>query len=238
MAREVEQKKQERLQALQDSGVDVSQVPVEELEKEGPYLKWHRALRSDRARGNDQRADAREALLSRVLTWRMDLATRLGMAPAAVLSEAIARNVCLVMACEPAALEAAGVRVRGGKEELSAIMTAAVRELGLSYDVEEEADGSGGLGACSAGTFSAASMVLPAPGQLFCSAQPALAGQLEASLDRLSSVVPSAKGPKPYKKKSWESSWEFFHGPAGTDGRGAGRGNLQVSLFIFLFIFS
>jgi len=127
---ELEQKRtQERIRSnkismLESEGVDIEQVPQDELDSSmgGPWLAFHRRVRGLRARGSDTLADFHEGLLKAILEWRKGYAQLIGMAPHSVLTEAFARKVALSRVSDAAALREAGLRARGAPETLSVII--------------------------------------------------------------------------------------------------------------------
>lgn len=90
------------------AGYDVAAVPEAELEPGAErtpvttaLLQWARTLDDWRARGQDQRADAHEALYKSLVQWRQAEAARLRMAPASVLADHLAFKIALVKPAEP-----------------------------------------------------------------------------------------------------------------------------------------
>lgn len=128
-----EANKNKIIQEMITDNIDPSSVPTEELtmETEGDWLKWHRSLKRDRERGFSDRADAKEELLRRMLTWRDDTARQLELAPETILKESTARKVAYAQIYSVDSLLAVGIRIKG-VENLSSIISTALIELKLS----------------------------------------------------------------------------------------------------------
>jgi ribonuclease D len=137
--RELEQQRRKEaiLEELRRDNVDLSTVPTDELESaglveggagEGPWMKWYRSIKRDRTAGKHLLADNKEELLRRILHWRDCKAAELFMAPGAILSDLMARNIAYVRVSDVQALQAAGVRIRG-VEELAELMKYSTAEL-------------------------------------------------------------------------------------------------------------
>eukprot|EP00928_Gymnodinium_smaydae_P030738 TRINITY_DN22775_c0_g1_i1.p1 TRINITY_DN22775_c0_g1~~TRINITY_DN22775_c0_g1_i1.p1 ORF type:complete len:942 (+),score=219.95 TRINITY_DN22775_c0_g1_i1:70-2826(+) len=127
---------QERLRAqkakalreeVAQAGVDVSQLPAEELEAgDGPTLRmataWTRMLKHYRSKeSTTARADALEKMLEAIHAWRSKVALELKLSPHHVLSDHIARGVAYNRPRSLESLIQCGVRVKA--EELLALVT-------------------------------------------------------------------------------------------------------------------
>ena len=87
-----EVERQKVLASLADAGVDVKNIPKEEVEAgDGEIIRafsrWTTYLESLRTNGRSQRVKALEELRSRIEAWRSDTALKNRMAPAAVIPE-------------------------------------------------------------------------------------------------------------------------------------------------------
>jgi len=131
---EEEQKKkmEARLQELQTVGVDVKQIPKEELEEgDGIVLKalqtWFRYLEILKKNDRNERLAQLKDLRSRIETWRMDVATNYRIAPADVMPEHLLLSVAYAVASmkegkmEKQSLLAVGIR-SGGIDQLITII--------------------------------------------------------------------------------------------------------------------
>lgn len=133
MERIEEEKKQKTLADLKQKGVDLEQIPQEELESgDGEAIaalkRWHSYVDSMAERGRTDVVDRLDDLKSRIEGWRMDMAGRYRMAPASVMEEHLLVRVAYAAASLRAgtrmdkdALVAAGVR-SNGIDELSAAL--------------------------------------------------------------------------------------------------------------------
>lgn len=120
---EAEQKKAlaKREQELVDAGIDLAQIPSNELlEGTGPvlnaYQHWIRTLKHYRECHQPARAVRLEALLQSVLEWRSRIAGKLGVAPVSLLSDHLARKIAYARPTDVGVLRAVGVRVAGAQE--------------------------------------------------------------------------------------------------------------------------
>jgi len=126
-------KKKQALADLKDKGVDLGQVPQEELESgEGEALtalkRWYSYVDSMEARGRADVVNQLDDLKSRIEAWRLDMAERYRMAPASVMEEHLLVKIAYMTAslragsrCSKEALEGAGVR-SNGIDELSKVL--------------------------------------------------------------------------------------------------------------------
>jgi len=121
-----EEKRQELLSSLSNAGVDLAQVPKEELENgDGEVLaalkQWHSYLERLQKTGNNKRVDEMDDLRSRIEAWRSDMAVQFRMAPASVMEEHAVVKIAYTVA-------SMGVGVRVNKD---ALFAAGVRSGGL-----------------------------------------------------------------------------------------------------------
>ena len=128
-----EAKKKQALAELKDKGVDLGQVPQEELESgEGEALtalkRWYSYVDSMEARGRTDVVNQLDDLKSRIEAWRLDMAERYRMAPASVMEEHLLVKIAYMTAslragsrCSKEALEGAGVR-SNGIDELTKVL--------------------------------------------------------------------------------------------------------------------
>ena len=100
------------------AGYDVAAVPESELEPgaertpvTNALLHWARTLDDWRARGQQSRAEAHEALYKQLVDWRQAEASRLRMAPASVLADHLAFKIALVKPQEAESLSVLGARI-------------------------------------------------------------------------------------------------------------------------------
>lgn len=105
-----------KLQGLIDDGIDVSNVPVEELERGGGevldmHIMWSRYIRNKREQGKMDVVNELEEMLVAIYEWRSETAIQLGMAPAAVIGDHIAMKLAYSRAKTEEDVAAAGVRI-------------------------------------------------------------------------------------------------------------------------------
>jgi hypothetical protein len=124
MERKEEEKRQRILQQLDKAGVKIDQLPKEEVESgDGEVIrafsKWHGHLETLRKNNREDRIVQLENLLTSIEVWRMDVASKYRMAPAAVLAEHTMVSMAYSIAsmkpglkAEREALISAGVRTR------------------------------------------------------------------------------------------------------------------------------
>jgi len=146
-----EEKKQQTLAELKRQGVDLQQIPQEELENgEGEAISalkcWHTYVDSMAKRGRSDVVDRLDDLKSRIEAWRMDMAERYRMAPASVMEEPLLVRVAYAVASLRAgtrmdrdALVAAGVR-SNGIDELGTVLAGWAAEGKESGNEGEEDD--------------------------------------------------------------------------------------------------
>ena len=112
------------------AGYDVAAVPESELEPgaertpvTNALLHWARTLDDWRARGQQSRAEAHEALYKQLVDWRQAEASRLRMAPASVLADHLAFKIALVKPQEAESLSVLGARItaEGAKQVVALI---------------------------------------------------------------------------------------------------------------------
>mmetsp|Transcript_8488 Transcript_8488/g.18994 ORF Transcript_8488/g.18994 Transcript_8488/m.18994 type:complete len:1008 (-) Transcript_8488:186-3209(-) len=120
-----EEKKQKILAELKGKGVDLQQIPQEELdagdgESIAALKRWYSYVDSMAARGRTDTVDQLDDLKNRIEAWRMDMAERYRMAPASVMEEHLLVKIAYATASLRAgtrmdknALIAAGVRSNG-----------------------------------------------------------------------------------------------------------------------------
>jgi len=111
---------QTAIRDLQAQGVDTSTIPAAELETlgaQGPtvqmHLQWAQHVASRRARGREEEARELEEVLALILRWRNERAMQLGMAPAGVMGEHVAKRIVHSGAYSAEGLRQAGVRIVG-----------------------------------------------------------------------------------------------------------------------------
>ena len=137
-----------KVKELVDAGVDVGAVPQSELDAgTGPALdselRWVRMLRHYEESGKAERAETYREMLRRVLSWRDNAASELGMAPGAVMPSFLAKNIAYTMPITADGLRGAGLRVKG-VEGLAALIAQSKSELGLERAIAAAATGTGG----------------------------------------------------------------------------------------------
>ena len=141
-----EEKRQETLKSLKDKGVDLEQIPQDELAAgDGVAIaalkRWYSYMDSLERRGDTNSVNQLDDLKSRIEAWRMDMAKRYRMAPASVLEEHLLVSIAYAAASlrtgslDKDALVAAGVRSNGIDE-----LTTALKQWADEYR-EETADG-------------------------------------------------------------------------------------------------
>jgi hypothetical protein len=129
---------QESLKNLQDAGVNIGQIPKQELEDgEGEVLTalktWHNYLDSCHRQQRSERVDELEDLRLRLDAWRSDMAVRFRMSPADVMPEHLMLKVAYAAASlktgtlEREALLQVGVR-SGGIDDLELTVTSWLEE--------------------------------------------------------------------------------------------------------------
>jgi len=128
-----EENKQKTLAELKRKGVDLQQIPEDELEAgDGEAIlalkRWYSYVDSMTERGRTDVVDRLDDLRSRIDAWRMDMAERYRMAPASVMEEHLLVKIAYAAATLRAgsrmdkdALVAAGVR-SNGIDELSVML--------------------------------------------------------------------------------------------------------------------
>jgi hypothetical protein len=128
-----EAKKQQVLAELKDKGVDMQQIPLDELEAgEGESIaalkRWYSYVDSMTARGRTDIVNELDDLKNRIEAWRLDMAEKFRMAPASVMEEHLLVKVAYAAASLQAgrkmdkdALIAAGVR-SSGIDELTSVL--------------------------------------------------------------------------------------------------------------------
>jgi len=120
-------RKAAKLKELQAGGVDLSTIPKAELEAgEGPVMAatqmWMSRLAYFRSSNRNDKAAALENLKHQIEEWRDSVADKLGMAPAAVLSEDLVIRIAYVQPRQLADLKEIGVRITG-VEDLVTVIT-------------------------------------------------------------------------------------------------------------------
>lgn len=125
------EKKRQTLVDLESKGVDLEQIPQEELHSgEGECITalkiWYNYVGSLKSRGRSDLVNGLEDLKCRIEAWRMDMAERYRMAPASVLEEHLLVKIAYAAATcnskmNKAALIAAGVR-SNGIDKLTAVL--------------------------------------------------------------------------------------------------------------------
>jgi len=128
-----EEKKQKILAELKGKGVDLEQIPQEELEAgDGESIaalrRWYSYVDSMAERGRTDKVDQLDDLKMRIEAWRMDMAERYRMAPASVMEEPLVVKIAYATASlrvgsrmDKDALIAAGVRSNGIDELISTL---------------------------------------------------------------------------------------------------------------------
>ena len=136
-AREEELKKAQEVAELQEYGLDTDFLVGEDSDVINATLRdslnWIRMIKRYRENGNSEYANAKEELLSRIMSWRQDTAEELEMAKEAVMKESLALRIAYSQASSVESLEALGLRIRG-VERLSEIISSSLAELGLRID--------------------------------------------------------------------------------------------------------
>ena len=125
---EAERKHREAMLKLQAAGVDISSLPPDEQrlgkgEVIDAYTHFHAAVENARSY-SPAKADAMLQLKERISTWRLEVAARQRMAPAAVLAEHLVVKIAYIASRGPLssdALKAAGVRA-APVQELEALV--------------------------------------------------------------------------------------------------------------------
>jgi len=125
------EKRRQALADLESKGVDLEQIPDEELHSgEGECITalkiWYNYVDSLENRGKSDLVNGLDDLKSRIEAWRMDMAERYRMAPAAVLEEHLLVKIAYATATcttkmSKEALIAAGVR-SNGIDELTSVL--------------------------------------------------------------------------------------------------------------------
>ncbi|KAL7497312.1 hypothetical protein ACHAWT_005759 [Skeletonema menzelii] len=125
------EKRRQALADLKSKGVDLEQIPDEELHcGEGECITalkiWYNYIDSLGNRGKSDLVNELDDLKSRIEAWRMDMAERYRMAPAAVLEEHLLLKIAYAAATcnnkmDKEALIAAGVR-SNGIDELTSVL--------------------------------------------------------------------------------------------------------------------
>ena len=125
------EKRKQALADLKSKGVDLEQIPDEELHcGEGECITalkiWYNYIDSLENRGKSDLVNELDDLKSRIEAWRMDMAERYRMAPGAVLEEHLLVKVAYAAATcnnkmDKEALIAAGVR-SNGIDELTSVL--------------------------------------------------------------------------------------------------------------------
>ncbi|KAL7539535.1 hypothetical protein ACHAXR_009382, partial [Thalassiosira sp. AJA248-18] len=120
-----EEKKRQIIAELKSKGVDLQQIPQEELEAgDGESIaalkRWYSYVDSLAARGRTDSVNQMDDLKNRIDAWRMDMAERYRMAPASVMEEHLLVKIAYATASlragtrmDEEALVAAGVRSNG-----------------------------------------------------------------------------------------------------------------------------
>ena len=144
-----EQRKEQNIAALVSAGVNMDQVPAEELQEGAGdvmtvltmWVAQIQRLRSSESSTQRERADLLEAALKEVQNWRDAKARELKIAPAAVLPDFLAMKIIHARATDVEALVAAGVRIKG-VEELAALMIAKLPPAFTATSAAGASDGS------------------------------------------------------------------------------------------------
>ena len=146
------EKKRKELAELEKRGVDLQQIPQDELENgDGEVIaalkRWYSYVDMITARGNTDKVNQLDDLKLRLEAWRLDMAERFRMAPASVMEEHLLVKVAYAMASIRAgsrmdkdALVAAGVRSNGIDELIKTL-----GEWSDQYALKDD-NGSGGNG--------------------------------------------------------------------------------------------
>lgn len=143
---------QESLKNLKDAGVNIEQIPKQELEDgEGEVLTalktWHNYLDSCHRQQRSERVDELEDLRLRLDAWRSDMAVRFRMSPADVMPEHLMLKVAYAAASlktgtlEREALLQVGVR-SGGIDDLESTITSWLEETRTKNNTSLSRDGS------------------------------------------------------------------------------------------------
>jgi hypothetical protein len=137
------EKKRQALENLESKGVDLDQIPQEELHSgEGECITalkiWYNYVDSLERRGHTDMVNSLDDLKGRIEAWRMDMAERYRMAPASVLEEHLLVKIAYAAATSSSkmskeALVAAGVR-SNGIDELTAVLADWVDENAKTKD--------------------------------------------------------------------------------------------------------
>ena len=143
------EKKRQSLADLESKGVDLEQIPDEELDSgEGECITalkiWYNYIDSLASRGKTDLVNGLDDLKFRIEAWRMDMAEKCRMAPASVLEEHLLVKIAYATAtCESKmnkeALISAGVR-SNGIDELTAVLSGWVDENANSTVKSEPTD--------------------------------------------------------------------------------------------------
>lgn len=124
--------KNKTLAELKSAGVDLEQIPAEELEAgDGEAIvalkRWYSYVDSLEERGRTDRVNQLADLKSRIEAWRLDMAERFRMAPASVMDDALSVKIAYATATmnvgrmERDALIAVGVRSNGIDELITVL---------------------------------------------------------------------------------------------------------------------
>lgn len=121
-----EERKQKVISELKDKGVDMEQIPPEELEAgEGEAItalkRWYSYVDSMTARGRTDIVNELDDLKNRIEAWRLDMAEKYRMAPASVIEE----HLLVKIAYATASLRA------GGRMDKDALVATGVRSSGI-----------------------------------------------------------------------------------------------------------
>jgi len=121
-----EERKQKVISELKNKGVDMEQIPPEELEAgEGEAIaalkRWYSYVDSMTARGRTDIVNELDDLKNRIEAWRLDMAEKYRMAPASVMEE----HLLVKVAYATASLRA------GGRMDKDALVAAGVRSSGI-----------------------------------------------------------------------------------------------------------
>ncbi len=123
--RELEEKQRQALQSslddLKKAGVDIDQIPKEEIEEgEGEVLKalqtWHNYLDLQQRNERHERVDELDDLRLRIEGWRSDMAVKFRMSPADVMPEHLLLKVAY-----------AAASLKKGKLEKDSLLAVGVR---------------------------------------------------------------------------------------------------------------
>ncbi len=143
-----EAKKQKVIAELKDKGVDMEQIPLEELEVgEGEVIaalkRWFSYVDSMSARGRTDIVNELDDLKNRIEAWRLDMAEKYRMAPASVMEEHLLVKVAYATASlrvgkmDKDALIAAGVR-SSGIDELTSVLGEWAKDSKIAIDDNDE----------------------------------------------------------------------------------------------------